>query len=175
MNTAVEPGRAEHELPEEAFVVSMTDRSGRITYANRTFLEITGYTESELLGKPHSLLRDPLIPRTLYRMLWEALKRDDEFVMFIASLGKDGSRHWGFSTFIPSHDPQGHVIGYYSVRRRAAPGAVATIAGIYRAMREEEQRMPGDAGMDAGLNLLNNILAEKGMSYEQFVFGLQAA
>jgi PAS domain S-box-containing protein len=165
----------ERKLADDAFVVSITDTSGRITYVNRTFLEISGYSEAELLGKPHSLVRDPDMPAAIYHLLWEALKANREFVLFIRSLGKDGSHHWGFSTIVPSHDGQGRVIGYYSVRRKARPDAVAAIGALYRAMREEELRKPGEQGVQASLAVLNNVLSEKGMSYDQYVLHLQSA
>ncbi len=174
MAQTIKPTSVERKLGDDAFVVSMTDREGRITYANRTFLEISGFSEAELIGKPHRILRDPAMPAALFKRMWDSLKHGDEFVLFIRSLGKDGSHHWGFSTLIPSHDAKGHVIGYYSVRRRAAPGAIDVIAGIYRTMREKELRAPGEAGVKASLAVLNDFLAEKGMSYDQFVHSLQA-
>jgi PAS domain S-box-containing protein len=170
-----EPNGEERKLADDAFVVSITDTSGRITYVNRTFLEISGYSEQELLGRPHNLVRDPEMPAAIYHLLWEALKASREFVLFIRSLGKDGSHHWGFSTIVPSHDGQGRVIGYYSVRRKALPSAVAAVSGLYRAMREEEARSPGKRGVQASLAVLNNVLSEKGMGYEQYVLHLQSA
>lgn len=165
----------ERKLAEEAFVVSMTDTGGRITYVNRTFIEISGYSEAELLGKPHSLVRDPEMPAAIDRLMWDALKGDREFLLLIRSLGKDGSHHWGFLTIVPSHDAQGRVIGYYSVQRKASPEAIAVIGPLYRAMREEELRTPGDRGVQAGLSMLNSVLKEKAMGYEQFVLHLQFA
>lgn len=171
----VKSNGVERKLADDAFVVSITDTSGRITYANRTFLDISGYSEQELLGKPHNVVRDPEMPAAIYRLLWEALKASREFVLFVRSLGKDGSHHWGFSTIVPSHDAQGRVIGYYSVRRKPSPGAIATISELYRAMRGEETRRPGDHGVEAALAVLNNVLREKGMDYEQYVLHLQSA
>lgn len=175
MTETVKPSGVEHELAEDAFVVSMTDREGRITYVNRTFLELTGYSEGELLGRPHSVLRDPAMPAGIFRRMWETLKHDREFVLIIRSLGRDGSFHWGFSHMIPSHDATGSVVGYYSVRRKASPQAISAFSAIYQTMREQETRAPGESGVKAGLSLLDNMLAEKGMGYEEFLYRLQAA
>jgi PAS domain S-box-containing protein len=156
-----------------AFLVSKTDTSGRITYANQTFIELSGYSEQELLSKDHNLVRHPDMPRGVFKLMWDTLKRPEEFVGFVKSKGKDGSAYWAYATIIPSYSEQGEVIGYFSVRRKPKEGAVSAIEEIYRAMLEEEARLSGDAGMRASIALLNNLLAEKGLSYEQYILGLQ--
>lgn len=168
---SIKPTNVERELAADAFVVSMTDRNGNITYVNRTFLAISGFTEEELLGQPHNIVRDPAMPASIFKMLWQALGRGEEMALYIRSLGKDGSHHWGFSSLVPSHDGAGNVVGYYSVRRKAAPAGVSVIGDLYRVMRDAEAR----GGIDAGMQVLDRVLAEKGQSYEEFVFGLQTA
>jgi PAS domain S-box-containing protein len=163
----------ERQLDDGAFIVSKTDTNGRITYANRTFQRLSGFSEKELLGHEHSIVRDPEMPRAIFRLMWEALKREEEFFVYIKSHGRDDSYYWGFATMIPSYDAAHQVNGYFSVRRKPAAGAVASISELYRAMCEEERRVGGDGGIDASTALLGNFLTEKGMSYAEYIVGLQ--
>jgi len=164
---------AERILGDDAFIVSTTDKAGHITYANRTFIELSGYSERELLGRDHSIVRDPGMPRAIFKLMWDALKREEEFLLYIKSRGKDGVAYWGYTTMLPLRDGNGTLTGYFSVRRKPKAGALDVIEPLYRAMCEEERRAPGDAGIQASLSILKNVLAEKGVSYEQFILALQ--
>ncbi len=57
-------------FPENEIIVSKTDLKARITYANQTFCHLAGYTESELMGQPHSIIRHPDMPRAVFKLLW---------------------------------------------------------------------------------------------------------
>lgn len=173
MSVEREGPEGEKVLGTDAFLVSKTDKSGRITYANQTFIDLSGYSERELLDKDHNVVRHSDMPRGVFKLMWDTLKRPEEFIGFVKSRGKDGSAYWAYATIIPSFDPRGEVIGYFSVRRKPKEGALAAIEAIYRAMLEEEARQSGDAGVRASVALLNNLLAEKGLSYEQYILGLQ--
>lgn len=168
-----QPTQNERVLGEDDFIVSKTDLKGVITYGNRIFIEISGYSEPELLGSPHSILRHPDMPRAIFKLLWDTIQAKGEICAYVKNLAKDGSFYWVFANITPSFDRHGNLIGYYSVRRKPRPEAVQTMAGLYRAMLEAE-RLAGDgqAGMKASTALLHQTLAQKDMSYEEFVFGL---
>ncbi len=85
------PNNHEKRLGEEEFIVSKTDISGKITYANRIFMEIAGYSEKELLGTQHNVIRYPDMPRAAFRLLWDTIKQKQEFFAFVKNLCKDGS------------------------------------------------------------------------------------
>ena len=61
----------ERTFDADDIIVSKTDLKGKITYVNRTFMKIADYTEEELLGQPHSVIRHPDMPRTIFKVLWE--------------------------------------------------------------------------------------------------------
>lgn len=71
---SVTPTGKERFLAHDDIIVSKTDLKGHITYANRIFLEIADYTEAEVVGQPHNLIRHPAMPRTVYHLLWEQIQ-----------------------------------------------------------------------------------------------------
>ncbi len=73
----------EIKLDDEEFIVSKTDTSGRITYANRVFMEISGYAESELLGVQQNIIRHHDMPRGVYRLLWNTIESGSEFLALL--------------------------------------------------------------------------------------------
>lgn len=63
----------EISLDDDSFIVTKTDLRGNIIYANRIFMQITGYRESELLGKPQNIIRHPEMPKGVFRYLWQEI------------------------------------------------------------------------------------------------------
>ena len=173
MSLRPQPTQKEKVLGEEDFIVSKTDLKGVITYGNRIFIQMSGYSEEELLGSPHSILRHPDMPRAVFKLLWDAVQAKQEICAYVKNLAKDGSFYWVFANVTPSCDFRGNLIGYYSVRRKPRPEAIQAVTPLYRAMLEAERRAgDGQAGMKASLAILNQALEQKGMSYEEFIFGL---
>ena len=173
MLTRPVPTQHEKVLKEEDFIVSKTDLKGHITYGNRIFIEMSGYSERELLGAPHSILRHPDMPRAVFKLLWETIQARQEIFAYVKNLAKDGSFYWVFANITPSFDSAGSLIGYYSVRRRPRTEAVQAAGALYRTMLEAERRAgDGQAGMKASTAVLQQILDQKGVSYEEFVLGL---
>lgn len=172
MKYKVQPGTREKLMREEDFIVSKTDLKGRITYGNRIFIEFSGYSERELLGSQHNIIRHPDMPRGVFKFLWDTLAAEKECFAYVKNMAKDGSFYWVFANITPSYDPAGPVDGYFSVRRSPERAAVDVMTDLYRAMLEEERKAgPRDAPA-ASLEWLGGVLAQKGMSYEEFVLSL---
>lgn len=172
---SIRPQPTQHEkiLGENDFIVSKTDLKGVITYGNRIFIEISGYPEHELLGAPHSILRHPDMPRAVFKLLWDTIQAKREINAYVKNLAKDGSFYWVFANITPSCDSSGIPIGYYSVRRKPRSEAIQAVSPLYRAMLEAERKAgDGQAGMKASSAILHQALEQKGVSYEEFVFGL---
>ena len=172
MKNKVAPTSHEKLMREDDFIVSKTDLKGRITYGNRIFIEFSGYSEDELLGAQHNIIRQPDMPRGVFKFLWDTLAQGKECFAYVKNLAKDGSFYWVFANVTPSYDEQGRVEGYLSVRRKPKREAVELLAGVYRMMLEAEQKAGARDAMDASMGLLTGILAEKGVSYEEFVLSL---
>lgn len=97
MKYKVEPNSREKVMRENDFIVSKTDLKGRITYGNRIFIEYSGYTEEELLGAPHNIIRHPDMPRGVFKFLWDTLAAEKECFAYVKNMAKDGSYYWVFA------------------------------------------------------------------------------
>lgn len=172
MKRAVTPTNTERVMREEDFIVSKTDLKGRITYGNRIFIEFSGYTEQELLGAQHNIIRHPDMPRAVFKLLWDKLAQRQEVFAYVKNMSKDGGFYWVFANVTPSYDQNGNVTGYLSVRRKPRAEVVPVVADLYRAMLAEEVRAGARDAMAASGALLNKVLAEKGVDYDEFVLTL---
>lgn len=139
MKPGITPNKTEYKLADEDFIVSKTDKSGRITYANRIFMEIAGYPEHRLLGQQHNIIRHPDMPRGVFRFMWDTLKAGEEFFGFAKNLCADGGFYWVFANITPDYDKDGKLQGYYSVRRNPPRSALDVITPIYNEMLAVEK------------------------------------
>ena len=85
---AAGPASKEIRLAPHELIITKTDPTGHITYANRVFMRIAGYAEHELLGKPHNLIRHPDMPRGAYRLMWKTLQQGHEFFAVVKTTAK---------------------------------------------------------------------------------------
>jgi len=159
-------------MRKDDFIVSKTDPQGIITYANRIFIEFSRYTEEELLGKQHNIVRHPDMPRGVFKLLWDTLAQEKEIFAYVKNMSKDGGFYWVFANVTPSYDQQGKVIGYYSVRRKPKTESVEICADLYRTMLEVEKKVGPKHAIQASLELVTGILKDKGVTYEEFILGI---
>jgi len=158
---------------ENELIVSKTDLRGTLTYANEVFLRVSGYAEEELLGQPHSIIRHPGMPRCVFRLAWETIKRGEEIFAYVNNLAKSGCNYWVHAHMTPSLNPQGKIVGYHSNRRLPFPDALEKIIPLYeRLLAEESRHSDAEAGVVASLRMLYSTLDSQGMDYSEFVFGL---
>jgi len=163
------PTNHEKSLSESEFIVSKTDAKGKILYGNKIFIKISGYTEKELLGSPHSILRHPDMPKTIFKLLWERLHAKGEIFAYVKNMCKDGSFYWVLANVTVTLDTNGGVIDFHAVRRKPSSKAMRVIPELYAKLLHEEKK----SGMDASTKMLNTILHDKGVSYDDFIFDLQ--
>lgn len=123
----------ETPFPEGRLIVSRTDLGGIITQVNRSFVFMSGYSEEELVGAPHSILRHPDMPRTAFRDLWTTITRGDIWQGYVKNLRKDGGFYWVKATVIPNIRND-KVIGYTSVRRKPSRRKVEECSALYSTM-----------------------------------------
>jgi len=172
MKARITPKNHEIQLADDEFIVSKTDTTGRITYANRTFMKIAGYGERELLNIQHNIVRHPDMPRGAFRLLWQTLEAKQEFFGYVKNMCADGSYYWVFANVTPDYDRTGNLKGYFSVRRKPKRSAIAAIEQIYREMLQEEQRAGSKNAPDASIQLLQDKVKALGMTYEQFILSI---
>ncbi|MDO9393377.1 MAG: PAS domain-containing protein, partial [Methylotenera sp.] len=80
----------EHELKESSQIVSKTDLKGKITFVNRDFIDISGYTEEELLGQSHNIVRHPDMPPEAFADLWNTVKAGKPWIGIVKNRCKNG-------------------------------------------------------------------------------------
>ncbi len=162
------PTNKEKTFGKDEIVVSKTDLKGNITYGNELFIKLSGYSEEELLGAPHNLIRHPDMPAVVFKALWDTIQAGSEIFAYVINLAKDGSFYWVFANVTPSFDNSGKIIGYHSVRRSPDPKKVAIVKGLYAQLLSAEK----SGGMEASLAILTKLLEEKGTTYEKFILSL---
>jgi PAS domain S-box-containing protein len=162
------------DFPHDLLIVSKTDVRGGITYANDGFCDIAGYRRDELLGRPHSLLRHPEMPRSAFALMWSTIAARQEFFAYVMNRAKNGDHYWVFAHVVPDIDPDtDQIVGYHSARRWADPVACEQAMEVYQALLDVEARERGPkAAVEAGTRALLDVLSGAGISYEQWVFSL---
>lgn len=164
----------ERFFDSKEIIVSKTDLKGHITYANQTFLKIAAYSEEEVLGQPHSLIRHPQMPRSVFKLLWDTLEQKKEIFAYVINRSKNGDHYWVFAHVTPSFDAKGNIVSYHSNRRVPDRGILEkAIIPLYATlMREEEKHANRKDGMNAAFEMLVGILKNKGIGYDEFIFSL---
>jgi len=128
----------ETEVPEDELIVSRTDFTGKITYVNETFAEISGYKPEELIGKPHNMIRHPDMPKSAFADLWKTLESGNVWEGYVKNLRKDGGYYWVFAR-ISTVIKDGKAVEYKSVREPVSREKKIEIQHLYDKMRSEEE------------------------------------
>ncbi|EAI3905866.1 PAS domain-containing protein [Campylobacter lari] len=168
MKRKILPNNNQKFFNDGQMIISKTDTTGKIIYCNRIFISLSGYSEEELLGKPHNIVRHPDMPKVVFELLWERLKSKKEIIAYVKNLSKDGSFYWVLAFISPSFDSKGEVVGYYSMRLKPKKEAVEKIEKLYKELLIEEQK----GGKGASRKKLDDYLNTKGMSYEELVLSI---
>jgi len=105
----------ETEVPTGELIVSRTDLNGKITYANDTFLEISGFTKDELIGQNHNVVRHPDMPSIIFKNLWKTIKEKKQWNGNVKNLRKDNGFYWVNAT-ISGVYKDGILVEYKSIR-----------------------------------------------------------
>ena len=153
-------------------IVSKTDLKGRLTYTNRLFMKISDYSEKELLGAPHSIIRHPDMPRCIFKLLWERIEGGREVFAYVVNRCKNGDHYWVLAHVTPSFDAAGQILGYHSNRRvpnrRVLEG---TVIPLYRSLLAEENRHDSRKdGMQSASAMFSQQLQARGLSYDEWIF-----
>ena len=157
----------------DELIVSKTDLKGRLTYANHTFLDIAGYEEADVIGKPHNMIRNPNMPRAIFELLWATIAKGEEIFAYVVNSAKNGDHYWVIAHVTPSQE-NGQVVGYHSTRRVPNPQTIKNvIEPLYDQLRSIEDQSPNKKeGIQKAIAALNQQLQDKGVSYNEFIASL---
>jgi PAS domain S-box-containing protein len=142
------------ELTETSSIVSKTDLKGRITYINRDFIEISGFTEAELVGQSHNIIRHPDMPPEAFADLWETVKAGKPWNGIVKNRCKNGDYYWVEANVAPIRE-NGEITSYMSVRSKASRQQIEAADALYAQMRAG--KAPKPSLLSKFSNVVNNI------------------
>ncbi|MBI3446334.1 MAG: PAS domain-containing protein [Magnetospirillum sp.] len=172
-NSPIQPSGKERTFAEDEIIVSKTDTKGRLTYVNDVFLTVSGFTEAELIGQPHSLIRHPEMPRCVFKLLWDSIASGKELFAYVVNLAKNGDHYWVLAHVTPDFGPDGQIVGYHSNRRVPRRDALAKVQPLYQSLlKVEAAAADRKQGMEAAFAALVEQLKREGKPYAEFVLGL---
>jgi len=130
----------DEEFPvEESTIISQTDADGNITYVNRAFCSISGYSTEEVLNKPHNIIRHPDMPKTVFEKMWSTIQSGQAWNGLLKNLRKDGRYYWVDTEILPIKDENGTITGYIAARRAASRKDIEENKETYKKMLEAEK------------------------------------
>ena len=125
-------------FPEGKLIVSRTNLQGLITHCNQSFIEMSGFSEQELIGQPHYILRHPDMPAVAFKDLWDTIQTGKKWHGYVKNLRKDGRYYWVYATVIPNvRDNQ--IVSYTSVRRKPSRKVVENCIALYADLKQKEK------------------------------------
>ncbi len=127
----------EQTFGDEVNILSTTDPKGIITYTNKDFIEISGFSEQELLKKNHNIVRHPDMPQAAFADLWETVQKGVSWMGVVKNRCKNGDHYWVDAFVTPIHE-NGRIVEYQSVRRKPERETVKRADELYTALNRGE-------------------------------------
>jgi len=162
MRTNLPVTEHEIELRDDHLIVSRTDLKGRITYVNRDFLQVSGFSEVELLGEPHNILRHPEMPASAFKDLWQTVQQGRPWRGMVKNRSKNGDFYWVEATVTPIRE-KGEVVGYMSVRRKASREKIDNAVALYREVNAGRARLESKQGFFERLSVGGKVTLAAGL------------
>jgi aerotaxis receptor len=137
----------EYPVTDDTLIVSRTDTKGRLTYFNEEFVDAAGFTEAELMGQPHNIIRHPDMPPEAFENLWDTLQAGKPWAGAVKNRRKNGDFYWVLATASPIRE-NGQVTGYTSIRTKLPADQRREAEQVYAALRAKK---PLNYKIDAGI------------------------
>ena len=139
----------EFTFPADQTLISVTDLKGRITYCNKNFIAVSGYTEDELLGQPHNMVRHPDMPEEAFRDMWATIGSGQPWTALVKNRRKTGDHYWVRANASPVRDGD-RILGYMSVRSRPTQQEIDGATALYAKMNEQTRNGRLKIGLENG-------------------------
>jgi methyl-accepting chemotaxis protein/aerotaxis receptor len=147
----------EYPITDQTLIVSRTDLKGRLSYFNDEFVAAAGFTEAELMGQPHNIIRHPDMPPEAFENLWDTLKAGKPWVGAVKNRRKNGDFYWVLATASPIRE-NGQVTGFTSIRTKLPADQRAEAEQVYAALRQKKAHgYKIDAGIVRRRSLLDHL------------------
>nr|WP_231675398.1 PAS domain-containing methyl-accepting chemotaxis protein [Pseudomonas quasicaspiana] len=144
--------QTEQTFPAEQRLISATDTKGKITYCNEEFADIAGYSQAELIGSPHNLVRHPDMPAAVFGLMWSYLKAGKSWMGIVKNRCKNGDYYW-VSAYVTPILEDGRLIGYESVRVKPTREQVIRAETLYARLRGGKKAVAGSRHVMAFLSV----------------------
>jgi len=131
----------EAPFPSGKYLVSKTDLKGVITYANDAFVELSGFSRDELIGKSHNCVRHPDMPPAAFEDLWKTIKSGQPWRGIVKNRSKSGDHYW-VEAFVVPIQRNSQIIGYMSVRSEPSRENVRQAEALYQQMNAGQAKLP---------------------------------
>jgi len=146
-------------------IVSRTDTDGNIVYCNPTFLEVNSLKSSEVIKKPHNIVRHPDMPKSIFRIIWSIIEQGFPIQAVIKNKTHDGFYYWTLMTIKPQKDRDNKIISYVAYGKQAPDAVIKEIEPLYKIMKEIEEELD----IQSAIEYLESHLKEEGMTYAQYM------
>ena len=141
MKTNLPITQVEAPFPKGRYIVSRTDLKGMITYANDTFIDISGFSREELIGKNHNIVRHPDMLPGAFGWLWDTIKEGRPWRGIVKNRCKNGDFYWVDALAVPVFK-NNEIVGYMSVRTEPTRQQIADAEALYRLLKDGQARIP---------------------------------
>lgn len=138
--------RNEITFKESDVLVSCTDLRGCITYCNNTFIKVSGFSETELMGKNHNIVRHPEMPADAFKDLWDTIKAGRSWQGIVKNRAKSGDFYWVYANITPIIE-KGDTVGYVSVRSKPTLEQIQNADALYRDIRDGRRKSLHSVGL----------------------------
>ena len=161
-----EPKNVESQFNIDEMFFSKTDLKGIILDGNEVFYRVSKYPPEEMIGKPHNLVRHPDMPKVVFKLLWDYIKKDKPFAGYVKNLAKDGSYYWVYAVAVPVIDENGEKNKYLSIRIKPTSHFFTVVKNLYEKILKVEKT----EGVESSeKELFENLKAMGYESYDDFM------
>ena len=132
--------QVEKPFPKGKYVVSNTDLKGTITYANDAFIELSGFSQEELIGKNHNVVRHPDMPPAAFQYLWDTINDGRPWRGTVKNRAKDGDHYWVDAFVVPVREGD-KTVGYMSVRSEPSREQIKQAEALYKQLNATQAKI----------------------------------
>jgi aerotaxis receptor len=152
----------EKPFPSGQYLVSKTDLKGIITYCNDAFIELSGFSTDELIGKNHNVVRHPDMPPAAFEDLWRTVKSGRPWRGMVKNRSKDGDHYWVDAFVVPLRK-NGVTTGYMSVRSEPSREQIRDAEALYQSLATSKKSLPGPSRGFSSLSIRSRLLGVMGL------------
>ena len=140
----------EYKFPAHHRLISSTDKRGVIQHCNSAFVEASGFSREELIGKNHNIIRHPDMPASVFKEMWRTLESGQSWIGLVKNRRKNGDHYWVSAFVTPVYEGKS-VVGYESVRVPALNDEIARASSVYARMQEGKSAVSPMSRLGQGL------------------------